>query len=70
MATLRIEQDRGYGWQVRTEGEIADSTTLDAIKAQAARLALNGPTRAYLNDELVAESKKLTAKQAKALFNI
>jgi len=70
MATLRIELDRGYGWQVRGEGEIPADTSLDAIKAQAARCALNGKVRAFLDGAEVFQTKKLTAKQAKALFGI
>lgn len=70
MAMLRIELDRGYGWQVRGEGEIPDTITLDQIKDNAMRSALNGPVRAYLNGDLVFECKKLTSKQAKTLFGV
>lgn len=70
MATLRIETDRGYGWQVRQEGEISDSITIDEISAQVSRMSLNGNTRAFLNGEIVAESAKLTAKQAKKIFGL
>ncbi len=68
--TLRIELDRGYGWQVRAEGQIPAGTDLATIKDQAMRSALNGPVRAFLDGDLVFECKKLTAKQAKALFNV
>jgi hypothetical protein len=70
MATLKIELDRGHGWQVRAEGEVPENTTVEQVRAQAERLALNGPTRAFLNGELVAECKKLTKKQAERLFSI
>lgn len=70
MATLRIELDRGYGWQVRGEGEVPANTSLDAIKADAMRGALNGPVRAYLDGALVFEHPKLTRKQAKAVFGL
>lgn len=70
MTTLRIELDRGFGWQVRGEGEIPADTSIEAVKAQAARCALNGKVRAFLDGEQVFECKKLTAKQAKALFGV
>jgi len=70
MAMLKIETDRGYGWQVRAEGEVPAGTSLDTIKDQTLRCALNGPSRAWLDGELVFECKKLTAKQGKALFGI
>lgn len=68
--TLRIELNRGYGWQVRGEGPIPGCTSMDTIKDQAMRCALNGPVRAYLDGALVFECAKLTRKQAKALFGI
>jgi hypothetical protein len=70
MATLRIELDRGYGWQVRAEGEVPENTTVEQVRAQTERLALNGPTRAFLNGALVAESPKLTRRRAAALFGL
>lgn len=70
MQTLRIELDRGCGWQVRGEGPIPAGTSLDTVKAEAQRCALNGPVRAYLDGALVFECAKLTRKQAKALFGI
>lgn len=67
---LRIELDRGYGWQVRAEGPIPADTTLDAVKDNAMRCALNGPVRALLDGVEVFACKKLTNKQAKALWNL
>ena len=67
---LRIETDRGYGWQVRSQGPIPADTSLDAIKSQTARLALNGPARALLDGVEVFTTPKLTARQAKSLFGI
>jgi hypothetical protein len=70
MATMKIELDRGYGWQVRAEGEVPENTTIEQVRAQAERLALNGPTRAFLNGALVAECPKLTKKRAAAIFGL
>lgn len=67
---LRIEMDRGCGWQVRGEGPIPAGTALATIQAQADRCALNGPVRAYLDGALVYERAKLTRKEAKALFGV
>lgn len=67
---LRIELDRGYGWQVRGEGPVPAGTSLDTIKAEADRSALNGSVRAYLDGDLVYERAKLTRKEAKAIFGL
>lgn len=67
---LRIDLDRGYGWQVRAEGPIPADTALDAIKDQAMRCALNGPVRAVLDGVEVFACKKLTNKQVKALWGL
>jgi hypothetical protein len=66
----RLELDRGYGFEVRNEGAVPAATSLDAIKADAMRGALNGPVRAFLDGALVFEHAKLTRKQAKTLFGI
>jgi hypothetical protein len=66
----RLELNRGYGFQVRGEGEVPADTGLDTIKADAMRSALNGPVRAFLDGALVFEHGKLTRKQAKAVFGL
>ncbi len=70
MKILRIENFRNGEWMLRGEGQVPAGTTLDQIKDQANRSALNGPVRAYLNGDLVHEAKKLTKKQAAALFGL
>ena len=72
MAHVLIEQDRGYGWQMRAGGEIASDTPnlVERVKDQALRSALNGPVRAFIDGALVFETPKLTAKQARKLFNV
>jgi hypothetical protein len=67
MAQYRLEQDRGYGWQIAAEAEIPDATTMEQIKVDAMQVANRGPVRAYLDGVLVFEHAKLTRKQAKAL---
>lgn len=70
MTTLRIELDRGFGWQVRAEGEVPATTTVEMVRDQALRLALNGKVRAFLGGEQVFEHKKLTKKQAAEVFGL
>lgn len=67
---IKIETNRGIGWQVRAEGMVPADTTLDAVKDQAMRCALNGPVRAFVDGTLVFEHGKLTRKQAKSLFGL
>ena len=70
MLTLRIEQDRGFGWQVRAEGEVPATTTVEMVCDQSLRLALNGRVRAFLGGEQVFYHRKLTKKQAAAVFGL
>lgn len=70
MPILRIENFRNGEWTLRGEGQVPAGTTLDQIKDQADRSALNGPTRAFLDGAQVYETKKLTKARAKALFGI
>lgn len=63
---IKIETDRGYGWQVRQEG------TMEGIAAQALhdhteRCALNGPARLLVDGVVTFECPKLTTKRARAL---
>lgn len=68
--TLRIELDRGYGFQVRGEGPIPAGASREVIEREARGSALNGPVRAYVDGVLVFECKKLTKKQAIAHFGL
>lgn len=56
MAHIRIEVDRGYGWQVRQEGT-ADLTA-DDLAASILALSIQYPHRAYLNGALVAKTQR------------
>lgn len=67
---LRIETDRGYGWQVRCEGQVPADISAEKIKAETMRCALNGRARAFLDGKPVFECKKLTAKQAREIFGL
>jgi hypothetical protein len=52
MPSLRIEFDRGNGWEVRNEGT-AD-VTADQVRASLPTYAVSYPHRAWLDGKLVA----------------
>jgi hypothetical protein len=52
MARLRIEMDRGAGWELRREGD-AD-TTAEQVRDALAAYAVQFPHRALLNGKIVA----------------
>jgi len=68
MAILRIENLRDGSWMIRGEGPIPAGTTMDDIKSNTDRSALNHTTRALLDGVVVYETAKLTKARAKALF--
>ena len=68
MAVLRFEIDRGYGWQVRSEGSAPASLSTDAIRDEARKMALNGAVRAYLDGKLVFETLQLSGRMYKKMF--
>jgi hypothetical protein len=53
---------------IRGEGPIPAGTTMDDIKSNTDRSALNHATRALLDGVVVYETAKLTKARAKALF--
>jgi hypothetical protein len=56
MAYLRIEIDRGAGWQVRAEGEVGEVSD-DQITDALAAYAIKYPHRAYVDGVLFAEAQ-------------
>ena len=68
MAILRIENFRNNTWMVRGEGPIPAGITMDDIKSNTDRSALNHPTRALVDGAVVYETAKLSKARAKALF--
>lgn len=54
---LRIEMDRGAGWEVRLERTVPPETTLAAVVADLRRYAIQYPHRAVLNGLVVAVVK-------------
>jgi hypothetical protein len=49
---IRIEMDRGAGWELRSEGD-ADAT-VDHVREQLDAYAIQYPHRAWVDGELVA----------------
>lgn len=56
MAHVRIEIDRGAGWQVRQEGNAP--VTADEVAAILPAYTLAHPHRAYLDGVLIASSER------------
>lgn len=53
MAHIKVEIDRGNGWQVRQEGDCA--ATINELRATMPAYALSYPHRFYIDGELVGE---------------
>jgi hypothetical protein len=56
MKTLRIELDRGRGWEVRAEGPIPAETSTARIAADLQAYALQYPHRALLDGVEIAHT--------------
>ncbi|MCX7178018.1 MAG: hypothetical protein NTX56_04345 [Proteobacteria bacterium] len=56
MANVRIEIDRGNGWQLRHEG--SGDFTVDVLVAQLPHYTWQYPHRAFLDGVMVASSSR------------
>lgn len=56
MATIKIEMDRGLGWEVRQEGDA--SVTADALAIVLTDYAIQYPHRAFLDGVLIATAER------------
>lgn len=56
MAQVRIEMDRGAGWEVRQEGAI--DVTADALADMLPAYAIQYPHRAFIDGNLVASATR------------
>jgi hypothetical protein len=54
MTTLRIEMDRGHGWELRAEGPFPAETPTARIEADLRTYAIQYPHRALLDGIEVA----------------
>lgn len=55
MAHIRIEMDRGNGWEMRADGDA--QITADELRAQLPTYAIQYPHRAFLDGEIVGEAQ-------------
>lgn len=56
MAQVRIEMDRGNGWEVRQEGDA--EVTADDLAAMLPRYTIQHPHRAFIGGAMVASSER------------
>lgn len=56
MANIRIEMDRGMGWETRQEGEI--EITADALASTMPAYAIQYPHRAFIDGTLIVEAQR------------
>lgn len=56
MANIRIEMDRGTGWETRQEGEC--EVTADDLVNMLPNYAIQYPHRAFLDGALIAEAQR------------
>ncbi len=62
MAQVRIEMDRGMGWEVRQEGEVA--VTAEALVGMLPAYCVQYPHRALLDGVVVGECKPSKRRRA------
>jgi hypothetical protein len=63
MADIRIEMDRGMGWEVRQEG--AADVTADALADMLPAYAIQYPHRAFIDGSMVAEAQRPHGRRGK-----
>ena len=61
MRTLRIEMNRGHGWQLRAEGKVPAEVTTEQITRDLQAYAIQYPHRALLDGVEIARAGKLPA---------
>jgi hypothetical protein len=70
MRTLRIEMNRGHGWQLRAEGRIPAGVTAEQITRDLQAYAIQHPHRALIDGVEVARAGKLPASaKARSAFD-
>ena len=66
MAHVKIEMDRGAGWETRNEGDI--TITADQLAAQMPHYAIQYAHRAFLDGALIAEAQRPHGRRGKAVL--
>jgi hypothetical protein len=54
---LRIEMDRGNGWELRSEGQVPNDATIEFITVCLRNYAIQHPHRAVLDGVVVATTQ-------------
>lgn len=66
MANVRIEMDRGMGWEIRQEGVV--DVTADALADLLPGYAIQYPHRAFIDGALIAEAHRPHGRRGKAVL--
>jgi hypothetical protein len=66
MTTVRIEMDRGNGWEIRQEGEIA--VTAADLANMLPGYAIQYPHRAFIDGALVVEAQRPHGRRGKVVL--
>ena len=61
MRTLRIEVNRGHGWELRATGKIPADVTAEQIQRDLRECAIQYPHRALIDGKEVARTGELPA---------
>ena len=61
MRTLRIEMNRGHGWELRATGKIPADVTVEQIQRDLREYAIQYPHRALIDGKEVARTGELPA---------
>ncbi len=61
MPHIRIEMDRGAGWELRAEGDVPEAEP-DRVRADLLAYAVLYPHRGYLDGQLVGEAQPVRRK--------
>jgi hypothetical protein len=66
MAQIKIEMDRGMGWEIRQEGAV--DVTADALADMLPAYAIQYPHRAFIDGVLIAEAQRPFGRRGKAVL--
>jgi hypothetical protein len=61
MRTLRVEMNRGHGWELRATGKIPADVTVEQIQRDLREYAIQHPHRALIDGKEVARAGELPA---------
>jgi hypothetical protein len=70
MRTLRIEMNRGHGWELRAESKIPADTSIELIKRGLQDYAVQYPDRALLDSVEVARAGRGHARGSRGALGV